>query len=253
MKNILFYLFAFCISGVFSPAFSQEKENTEMDQSTKDRMSINDKGITPNTVMFGFDSRPREVLGDYYLDINWCDCKVVFYPATKPGKMDTIVGIPSRYDIKNNEMEFKSEYGIKATTGTGVKYFEHSAVKKATKLKVTRFVNAKEFRGKADGGFYEVFSEGKLTFLAQDKIWIKQPTYNAALDVGSRDTEIKKVRTYYVYRGGKMSKMKLNKGAALGWMKSKKSQVEQFIGQEKIDCESPVGLARVFDFYNGLE
>jgi len=213
-------------------------------------MNTTDISVTPSSFLMGIEGAKGEVIGDYYLDSKWKKGTVIFYPTVFKEKVDTAQGFLIRLDLKNNVLEFNTEYGIKGVPGKDIQQFAWQETEAATPI---RFVNAKEFGSTGKAFFLQVLAEGKLTLLLQQKLWIKEPTYNAALDVGSKNTEIKKDKVYYVFKNGKLEKFKPNQGNLLKIMQNRKSSMEKFLTNNKLDLDEPGDLAKVFEHYNGLE
>ena len=101
-------------------------------------------------------------------------------------------------------------------------------------------------------GFFEMLSSGKLNLMNYSKTWIKQPTYNAALNVGSKDTEIIREEKLYAARDGKAQKFSASKKSLLELMADKKTEMEAFLKQTQPDLKNRMQLVRVFDYYNSL-
>ncbi|MBI5914477.1 MAG: hypothetical protein HY842_03810 [Bacteroidetes bacterium] len=222
-----------------------------MTEDTRDRLATSKVNIQPGSVFYGFEGKKGSVIGDFYFDNNWQDGLAVFYPIATVTRPDTIAGVPMRYDIHNSELEFNTPYGIKALPEKEVRQFEFKTKSGAI---TALFVNANEVKGAPEKtGFYEVLSKGRLTLLLQHKVWIKAPTYNVALDTGTRDTEILKLKAYFYQKNGKLQKFKPTNGGLLKIMQDKKTDVEDFLAANPLDAGNPATVASVFNFYNSLK
>lgn len=230
-------------------------QDNQLYQATRDRLNYNE--FKPNTgyYIYGMEGKKGELRGDYYLDSTWHKGKLQFYQHTvvvsgKIIKLDTLSDVPLRFDLKNNEVEIKSNQGIKSVLGERVQSFtlEENLLTRAT------FINVREFKGKASElkGFFEVLSDGDLKLLAYTRLWIKTPTYVPALDVGSKDTQIMKERHYYFAKETEVNKLAAGKSGLLKLMQDKKEQMNAFLNSHDLELKNPHDLALVFKHYNSL-
>ncbi|MEK7253282.1 MAG: hypothetical protein AAB316_00935 [Bacteroidota bacterium] len=133
----LFLLACLCQAHLFG-----QQNAGEMSNNTKDQLNASTMKLDASDVLYGFDSKKSEVLGDYYLDLAWRKGTVIFYPAAEKQKSDTLRGFPMRLDLESSELEFQTQFGIKAVSPREIQSFEFWEDGGKTAL---RFVNAREF------------------------------------------------------------------------------------------------------------
>ena len=144
------------------------------------------EGFRVGEMLYGLPAPSGNVVGDVYLSNNWNQSKIQLY---ENGKI--ISGFPVKYNLKSDVIEIKSKTGIKILTASKVKTF---VILDSISQEERYFVNAMELRhdGTPLTGFLEVIVDGNTPLLKRTYLFEKEPTYNPALDVGSRDTKILK-------------------------------------------------------------
>jgi hypothetical protein len=231
----------------FLLAFGQ---NDAMTNDTRDRLNSSSMGVGPGSLIYGFDTKKGGVLGDYYFDKEWQQGLVVIYPTADKKGLDSISEMPMRLDLYNHELEFKTPLGIKAISFEMVKQVEF---KDKSGVLLSAFTNEKEVINKRDSKtLFQLLSNGKLKLLLEHKVWVKAPTYNPALDMGSRDTEILKVKTWYYQHGSEIEKFKPTRGSLLKIMKVKSAQMKAFLNTYPVDADNPASVKAAFDHFNSL-
>jgi len=223
-------------------AWCQALPNNIRAQFTMDRLMSNGISTRSNDLV-GLAAPPGRVLGDTYLDSKWNVGSVLI-----KGKENMIEGYPMKYDIKAQNVEIKTTLGVRLLD---VKNVGHMFWVDSLTQQPHYFVNAAnyKFNGVPMIGLMEVLADGKVSLLRKSIIAVKQPTYNAALDVGTRDTKILKKAVFYY-----------NQGDAVVEVKSKKKLLESFgeYGDEvaahmklnRLDTKSARDLTEIFTFYN---
>ncbi len=242
------YYFTILLAALpFLLAFGQ---NDAMTNDTRDRLNSSSMGVGPGSLIYGFDTKKGGVLGDYYFDKEWQQGLAVIYSTGDKQGLDSISEMPMRLDLHNHELEFKTPLGIKSISFEMVKQVEF---KDKSGALLSAFTNEKEVIKKRDSKILlQMLSNGKLNLLLEHKVWVKAPTYNAALDMGSRDTEILKVKTWYYKQGHKMEKLKPTRGNLLKIMKNKSAQMKAFLDTYPVDADNPASVKAAFDYYNSL-
>lgn len=238
----LFFYF-FCVSLLATQAYGQMLVNTW------DRFNYPGQGITAaslqNGFVYGINPSAGEVTGISYYDTAWAVGSFIMFKDTTLYK-----GIPARYDIQRNVVEIKFKVGMRVLESVQVNSF---ALQKNELARVV-FVNVQNFSTEDKlKGFFEMLSSGKLNLMANAKVWVKQPTYNPALDVGSKDTELIREEKLYTARDGKAQRFSASKKNILELMADKKPEMEAYLKQNQPDLKNKTQLARVFDYYNGLQ
>ena len=254
MRIRMHLLLAGVVLGWAGPAAGQ----VQMHQSTRDRLQNN--YFNPDYsdfFVYGVDNRPANVRGDVYLDTTFRTGRVLFYPTEirrngKTFRLDSLVNVPMRLDLKNNELELSTPFGTKVVPGDLVREFAWQQVPGLPQN--AAYANTGEFSGKVPerGGFYQVLAAGELSLLLHHKLIVKGPTYNVALNVGSQDTEIIKEKHFYYARGKEVAKLSRSRATLLKLMADKKEQIETYLAARQIDYRSAGDLGQLFAYYNSL-
>jgi len=214
-------------------------------ENTMDRLS--DKGgLSRSDLLYGIPMAPGGVVGDNYLDKKWNAANILLYQSET-----MIEGYPVKYDVKNDLLEIKSSWGIKVLEGRKIK---NLVWVDSLTAQPHYFVNGAEYKyeGAKSLGLIEVIVDGKLPLLKRSELYTKKPTYNAALDVGSKDTKLY-LKDVFLYANGKdLIKIK-NKADILKGAGDRSAEVENFIKVNKLNVNKQSGLTRVFEFINSQQ
>jgi hypothetical protein len=212
-------------------------------QTSMTRLSELNKGISSGEFIYGIPMEAGTVIGDYYLDKKWNNANILLYQS------ETIIeGYPVKYDVKNDLLEIKSRSGIKVLEGKKIK---NLVWVNSITTQPHYFVNGAEYRFENSKllGLLEVLVDGDMPLMKRSEVSIKKPNYNAALDVGSKDTKIY-FKTIYLYARSKKLTVIKNKEDVLNASGDRSAEVESFIKQDKINVNKEPGLKEVFEFLN---
>jgi len=211
-------------------------------ENTLDRLS--DKGGLSNSdILYGVPLPPGKVIGDNYLDKKWNKANILLYQS------ETVIeGYPIKYEIKSDLVEIKTNAGIKILD---IKKIKNIVWVDSVTLIPHYFVNAGEFKreGVPSRGLLEVLVDGTIPLVKKTELFVKKPTYNAALDVGTRDTKIYPKETTYYVKEGEMIKVKGKKDIPAA-AADRANEVESFIKVNKLNVNKETDLIRVFEFLN---
>jgi hypothetical protein len=193
----------------------------------------------------GFQGRynnTMEVIGDVYLDSAFRN--TAFIMKGNAPRLET----PSRYDILNREFEVKTTGGVRVLNGEMVNYF-----KLLRNNDSVSYVNASNYKldGSALLGFLEILSPGKIQLLIFSKLDIIKPSYNPSLEVGDKNSYVKRKETIYYSRNSELFKMG-GKKEILGLFGEEKSKVEAYVESNNLNYKKTESLKKIFDFYNSL-
>jgi hypothetical protein len=231
------------IIGFYSKSFGQWAIPANMRaENTLDRLS--DKGgLSRSDMLYGIPMAPGKVVGDNYLSKNWNAATILLYQSET-----MIEGFPVKYDIKSDLIEIKSKSGIKIL---GCDKIKNLVWIDSINSQPHYFVNASEFKkdGVESRGLLEVVVDGALPLLKQTEIFVKQPTYNAAMDAGSKDTKIFQKDTFFYAREKNLFKIK-NKSDVLAAAGDRSAETSSFMKENKININKLPELKRVFEFMN---
>lgn len=222
--------------------------------ATRDQFNANGMRIAAYGTLWGVASADKgEVIGQTYLDTTWTQGNLKLYEAIQPvgGKaVDTLSGLGMRYNVHFNEIEILlSTYrDTRAIPGDRIASFSLEEKGK----KSVHFLNTKNYQAdKVPPGFYEVLTTGPATLAAHHRTVVRKPNYNAAFEVGSKDTKITQEEDFYVLKNGSAEKLKLSKKALLELMDDKSKQMGTFMKANDLDLKSRSNLVRLFEAYNG--
>lgn len=211
-------------------------------QFTLDQIS-DQQGVGLGEILYGVPVPPGEIIGDTYLDKKWNVARVLLYERDK-----IIEGYPVRYDIKDDVLEIRSRTQVKVIETRKI-----STVVWIDSLSgVNRFlVNGRAFplEGVRLTGLLDVLSDGKMPLLKRTTVVEKDPDYNAALHVGSRDKKLLRKHVFYYSVAGALTKIG-SKKALLPAFGDHAAEMETFIKTNKIDLDDERSLTLLFDHYN---
>lgn len=193
----------------------------------------------------GFQGRydnTMEVIGDVYLDSAFTNTSFKM-----KGNAPSLI-TPARYDIFNHEFEVKTTGGVRILNGEMVSSFK--MFKNGDSL---TYVNASSY--KIDNsqllGFFELISAGKIQLLMSSKLDVIKPSYNPSLDVGDKNSYVKRKETMYYSKNLELVKLG-GKKEILGLFGTDKSKVEAFVESNDLNYKKTAALKKIFDLYNSL-
>lgn len=221
--------------------------------TTRDQFNANGMRIGNYATIWGMASSDKgEVTGQTYLDTTWTQGNLKLYEAVQPvgGKaVDTLSGIGMRYNVHYNEIEIllNTHRDTRAVPGDRITSF---SLEKKDK-KPLYFVNTKGYEAdKAPAGFYEILVHGRLTLTAYHHTVVRKPNYNAAFEVGDKDTKIMQEIDFYALQEGKAEKLKLSRKALLEVMGDRSKEMDAFMKTNDLDLKNRQDLMRLFEAYN---
>jgi hypothetical protein len=192
-------------------------------------------------VVYGLAAPAGQVIGDEYLDANWNVGNVMM----RSGELFERYQV--RYDLKNQSLEIQSMSGVKLIDSRMLR-----SVVWRDELGMTRyFVNAAEFKLEESPliGILEVLIDGPVPLFRRHTLAVKQPDYNAALDVGSRDTKIFKKSSLFYSQGNVLTEVKGKKWpeALFG---ENAARMEGFIDVNNLSIKKDGDVIQIFEEYN---
>ena len=222
-----------------------------MNQTTRDRINLGNFSIPGSGTVFGMKGPAGNVIGDVYVDTVWQAGNVKFYGKPN-GVSDSLKGVPVQIDLMANEVEIRAGVNdIRVAKTPAVRYVDMNNQSGTTS---SRYINVREYRGGADAlsGFFEQVATGKLNLLLHPSVYVQRANFNAALNVGTKDDQIKKKMDWYVAQNKQATKFSPGKRAVLELMSNRKNQIEAYLKSNRPDLKSRSGLLAVFAYYNGL-
>ena len=198
-------------------------------------------------MLYGIPQPEGKVVGDTYFSMQWKASTILLY---KDEKM--VEGFLTRYDIRANEIEVKTQSGIKVVSGDKVKSFIWiDSVSRVPSY----FVNGKDFKDKDRttlSGFFQVVVDGPLPLLKQTTVYVKKADYSVQFDVGSRDDKILKKTELYFARDGQVMELPSSKKKLLPLFGDKAEAIGKFIQDQNLAVSREADLVTLFKHYNSL-
>lgn len=177
-------LFTVCYTLLFCDLFAQANQNQFFVNDPSNISKLASGGIyyASNTHNVGIDGSP-------YLFPDWKEAMIV------NDKGDTATTIQVLYDASVDQFEGKS--------GQTVGYLD--------KKKIKAIIIGKEKFSILNKGYYLVLAEGKHTLLKKYRAVKQNPTYNPALNSGSRNESWSMEDSYFLLKGKELVPVRLTK------------------------------------------
>ena len=211
-------------------------------ENTLDRISSKNS-FSGSDILYGLPVPPGSTIGDNYLNKEWNQATFLLYRSEK-----MIEGYPAKFDIQSDLFEVK--------TNNGIKILDNSKVKNVVWIDSLTslphyFVNGKEYRieGVPSTGILEIVVDGIFPLFKKTELFVKEPTYNVAFDVGSRDKKIFQKEIMYYGKDKDLMRVK-NKKDVLAAAGGRATEVEAFVKSNKLNLNKETDLKRVFEFLN---
>lgn len=215
-------------------------DNTRANQAS---IQASSEGLGPSDIIYQFASADdrMKIVGDTYYNEHWTKSIIRLYDDK------FIKGYLTRYDIKQNEIEFVFQQGIKVISGNKVKSIEWiDSLSKET----SRLFNTKDFtlEGSSFKGFAELIIDGKIPLFKKVILDEIPPTFNSALNVGTKDlTIVKKVKYFFaVYN----RVYEVKKKQTLKSLQPFQPEIQNFCKTESISWTNEQDLKRLFAYVN---
>lgn len=226
----------------------------ELPQSTKDALNFGTFNPNPQYVIYGKGMQGGGMQGDAYLDTAWHASTIWFYVTAvrryDPKASDSISGYPIRVNLLDQIVEFDMGENVKGVDPSAIRRILYQGASGPVFLVNTRTFGADQ---QDLPGFFQTLATGEMTLLKYTRLIVTKPTYNVALDVGSKDTKLFKRDEYYLFETkGQLQKVKLNKKQLLAAMARRKARLERLIDKERLDLGSEAGAIRLVQAYNTL-
>ncbi|AYB32278.1 hypothetical protein [Chryseolinea soli] len=245
MKKEVF-IFLGLLSGLHALAQPNVVPNNIRSVNTLEKLYDPD-GLGRTDMLYGIPQPEGKVVGNTYFSTQWKASTILLY---KDEKM--IEGFLIRYDIRANEIEVKTQSGVKVVGGDKVKSFIW--IDSASRIP-SYFVNAKDFKDKDQtrlSGFFQVVVDGPLPLLRQTTVYVKKADYSVQFDVGSRDDKILKKTELYFARDGQVTALPSSKKKLLPLFGDKADAMGKFIQDQALTISREADLITIFNHYNSL-
>ena len=200
-------------------------------------------GTGPGSIIYQFasaDDKPK-IVGDTYQDIHWAKSSILLWDTK------LFNGYLARYDIRKNEFDIKTQNGVGVINGSKVKNFVWiDSLSGQPKM----LVNTKEFllNNKPFEGMSELLIEGKNSLFKKTILDITPPTFNSAMNIGSKDYIIDKKIKFYFSIGSNMQEVK--KKQAIKALQAIQPDLESFCKKESVNWTKEEDLVKLFKYLN---
>lgn len=225
-------------------AWSQAIPTNVRAQMTLDKLTVTQPERQLDNMVMGIPVPPGDVIGHTYLDDTWNVGSVMV--ADKKVLIESYL---MKYDIKDQNIEIKTQLGIRLLA---VKNVSHMVWVDSATRKAHYFVNGANYKEDDTPliGMLEVVVDGPKSLFSRTKVEIKSPTYNVAMDVGSRDTQILKKSAYYYNDASNNVYLIKSKKKFLEGFGGMRDELEKFMKDNRLDLKSEDELVKIFTFIN---
>jgi len=229
MKKISFIIISFMI---FINVFAQNPNDAII--------VFNSGGATTS---IDLKSKPPETKGSYYYNNEW------FTGTIKLFSGEEIRNYPLKYDMRLNQINIKTDLNVKIVSIGAVK----EIIWLTNKGQNEKLVNCVTFVNKNNIiGFYQILSEGKITFLKKTKLKLLSSNYNGTVVAGDKADKYIKEDDYFIYTGSTIIPIRKNKRKILQILKNNSKEIENFADQNKLSFKKESDLLKIFNYYNSL-
>jgi hypothetical protein len=176
-----------------------------------------------------------DVQGTPYLFDDWLPGSVV----TEDGK--TYDNLKLRYNIRFSQLIFLNQNDEVLGFREPVKMFT-----------INHMVFANGFPPvdtQTIAAFYQVLADGKIKLLKYSKKVIEErQTYGAT----AMEKSYRKMQSYYIFKDGKMVKVRADKKSLLAALPDHSAQLESYIKDNNVNLKDDMAIAQVIVYYNTL-
>jgi hypothetical protein len=238
MKNLKIKL-AIALLTLNSVVLSQDVPETKaLRASNAIRQFTHVNTLTNGGIIYQIPSMDEvKINGSCYLDSRWGKSSVRFY------NLKTLFeGHFMRFDIYKNEFEFKIGNDVKVIPGEKIE----DVIWVDSLTNITREVfNSSNYtiKGKKSFGFFEILEDDSIKLLKKIDLVVKEPDYNLALNVGSKNYKILRKVTYYYLIGREITQIKNKKSFQTLSIYPK---INALITKENIDLGLEADLRKLF-------
>jgi len=188
---------------------------------------------------------PGKVIGDAYLHTYWSTGAILLDDNDK-----IIEGYPLRYDIANDELEIKSNAGIKVLKSDRVKSF----------MWLDSLTNTPQYFVAAAGyvydgkekpkGYLQIIADGSLPALKQTVVHVRKPDYRPELHMCKIDTYILKKEKFYYVAGNQLYPIPSSRKKFIAIFDNSATDIDKYIEANNLSLSSEYHLKTIFDHYN---
>ncbi len=182
----------------------------------------------------------NDIEGSPYLEDDFINGSV--YTTSKTQYVD----VPLRYNIYNDQLEFKSE------DNTVQALAAPESIEKVEFGKYKMVYVPYSVTKKIRRGFFIVLEEGKASLYEKPNVIFKQPTEPGAYKEAEPARFVKSADEYYIRVGNSQAKLAGNKKDLIEIFPDHQKQIETFIKKHNVKSNKPETLKELVQYYNSL-
>lgn len=205
------------------------------------------KAMDMNTMPFGyvsaFGSAEKTTVGSKYLYNDWKIAIIQLEPGT-------ISNCPVKFDLKNMVIEINTDNGVRTLPMARIKRL---VVGNENLLDQQIFENAKAYNGAQAhiAGLVEVLVNKQTTLLKYHYSFIKEGSYNVALDMGNNETKYLVKSKYLLFKEGKIVEIPTSKKRFIkNFPEASQKKIAQFFNESNITLKKQNDLILFCNFLN---
>ena len=242
-KNLMI---SFVLAILSQVSWAQLSEGSKINANTGTGFNTSKAGVFWNS-----PSPVSNTVGQFYLDTLWQEGSIRFNKSvSQSGGSDSLSGVMIRYNVLNDELEVlanKEKNDVRVVKGNYLKDF---TVKK-NGGDLSQFASVKDFKtDKELTGFFETMVTGNLSLMKHYYAKIIKPNYNPGFGTGEKNTIVSIVNDYYAVTNGTAEKINLSKKSLVSIMKTKESNIENYIKSNHVDFKKEEDVIGLFKYYN---
>jgi len=182
----------------------------------------------------------KEIKGSPYLNDEFVNGSIFTVQKLK------FVDIPLRYNIYNDDLEFK-------TPANEVQALATPEIVEKTVFGTTQLVYLPYLQAnKTKKGFFVVLEEGKASLYTKPSVLFKEATKAAPFKEAEPPTFVKRADEYYIRIGNEQAILIKSKKDLVTDFPDNQEKIESFIVKNKIKTNKSEGLKEVVAYYNSL-
>lgn len=167
----------------------------------------------------------------------------------KSGKIYT--GIKVKFNLLERQVQYLSKDSTEMVTDLAVESIKFTSISENNDtLGIAKLVSNNGILNSPGAVVYEVIDSGKVSLLKKITV-----TYRDETQYGSTKTTryfIRKDNEYFVFVNDEYKKLEKSRAFLTTLLQDQKSEVDDFINKNKINCKSLKGCQQVIRYYNSL-
>jgi len=203
-------------------------------------MTVIDENVNPGALLDEIPLKPLETTGSVYLNDKWELGNV----QLKNGL--AIENYPLKYDLENDQMEIKTDEGIKILYSWKIdefKFLDRGEVF----TNVDNFENSTEYEG-----FFLVMSSGQASVLKYFESRLIPANYVPTTDTGRKYDKIVKEEKYMISIGDVVYELSGKGKKDIGIFRRHAEEISEFVEKEDISFKKESDLVNLMNYYNTL-